>query len=123
MRRRACPPPPWLFALTEAPFGVGSGVVASTVPYLMRRAGISIEHIGWYTGVFIIPATLLLLYVPIVDRLLRRRTWLLSFASLSATLFAVAFMMPLPRHLHPFLALLFVAQSLNLLVGSSTNGL
>jgi MFS family permease len=122
MRRRGHAPP-WLFALTKAPFGVGSGVIASAMPYLTRRAGISVADIGWYSCVFILPAALLLLYVPIVDRLLRRRTWLIALATVSALLFAVALTLPLPRCLGPFLALLFVGQALNLLCGSCNNGL
>src|SRR6266498_3292154 len=64
-------PPPWLFALTELPFGIGCGFVASTMPYLTRQAGVSVSQIGWYGTVFSLATVLRLLYAPLLDGVMR----------------------------------------------------
>jgi len=64
-----CPlhPPPWLFGLTGVPYGVGGGFAATTMPFLARKAGISVGDIGWYGTALLFPPIIQFLYAPIVD--------------------------------------------------------
>ena len=40
--------PAWMFGITSIPFGVAAGFAQITMPFLLRKAGLSVESIGWY---------------------------------------------------------------------------
>ncbi|HEY4242541.1 MAG TPA: MFS transporter [Kofleriaceae bacterium] len=117
------PPPPWLFALTGVPYGVGGAFVGQLMPYFAEQAGIHLKDIGWFTMLLFVPTWLQFLYAPVVDIGMSRRYWLIFVASLAAGCFAVAAVIPLPGGLVPFLILAFIGQMLSGLVGSCNGGL
>ena len=116
-------PPPWLFGVTGVPYGVCGGFVATTMPFLARRAGISVENIGWYGAALFFPPVVQFLYAPIVDLGPKRKHWLVIVAAAGALCLALALTMPLPSRVGAFLGLVFAGQTISGLVGSCNGGL
>ncbi len=114
--------PRWIFGITSIPFGVSGGFTV-VLPFLLRRAGLSVESIGWYSSVSLIPSFAQFLYAPVIDLGPRRRTWLVVFAFLGALCLGTALSIPLPSGATPFMALTFVGQVLLGLIGSCNGGL
>jgi len=120
---RALHPPPWLFGLTGVPYGVGGGFAATTMPFLARKAGISVGDIGWYGTALLFPPIVQFLYAPIVDIGPKRKHWLIIVAAVGSICFGLSLAMPLPSKIGAFLALAFVGQTISGLVGSCNGGL
>ena len=116
-------PPPWLFGLVGIPYGVGGGFAATTMPFLARKAGISVSDIGWYGTALLFPPIVQFLYAPIVDIGPKRKHWLIIVAALGSVCFGMSLAMPLPSRITAFLALAFVGQTISGLVGSCNGGL
>lgn len=116
-------PPPWLFGIIGAPYGVCGGFVATTMPFLTRKAGITVENIGWYGTLLFFPPVVQFLYAPLVDIGPRRKHWLVIVAALGALCLGLAMTMPLPSRIGAFLALVFAGQTISGLVGSCNGGL
>lgn len=77
--------PPWIFGFLAAPCGIFYwGVSALLVPYLLRRHGVSVDRIATVVAVASLPNVWSFLTSPIIDLGLRRRTWILLFAALTA---------------------------------------
>jgi MFS family permease len=116
-------PPPWLFGLTGVPYGVCGGFVATTMPFFARKAGISVEDIGWYGTALFFPPVVQFLYAPLVDIGPKRKHWLILVAAIGALCLALALTMPLPSRVNAFFALTFIGQTISGLVGSCNGGL
>jgi MFS transporter, PAT family, beta-lactamase induction signal transducer AmpG len=116
-------PPPWLFGVTGIPYGVCGGFVATTMPFFARKAGISVENIGWYGTALMFPPVVQFLYAPIVDIGPKRKHWLIIVAAVGAACLALALTMPLPSRINSFFALAFAGQTISGLVGSCNGGL
>lgn len=116
-------PPPWLFGITGIPYGVCGGFVATTMPFFARKAGISVESIGWYGMALMFPPVVQFLYAPLVDIGPKRKHWLVLVAVLGGLCLAGALMMPLPAHVDAFFGLTFAGQAVSGLVGSCNGGL
>ncbi len=121
--KRAPHPPPWLFGVTGVPYGVCGGFVATTMPLFARKAGISVEDIGWYGTALFFPPVIQFLYAPIVDIGPKRKHWLIIVAAVGAACLAAALTIPLPRGINTFFALTFAGQTISGLVGSCNGGL
>lgn len=67
--------------------GLPSGFFAVALPFLLRRAGTSLEAIGW-SGLLALPWTLKFLWAPAVDRWGSRRAWILALQGLTALFLA-----------------------------------
>lgn len=99
-------PPLWLFgvvifASAVAPF------VSVAMPFLLRREGIPVETIAGISALTALPFTLMVAWSPLADMLLSRRNWVLVGNFVSATLLFVAILLPRPKYLALFTALLF----------------
>jgi PAT family beta-lactamase induction signal transducer AmpG len=116
-------PPPWLFGITGIPYGVGGGFAATTMPFLARKAGISVGDIGWYGTALLFPPIVQFLYAPIVDLGPKRKHWLIIVAALGSICFGLSLAMPLPSKIGAFLALAFAGQAISGLTGSCNGGL
>jgi len=83
--------PPWLFALAAAPYGSFNGLIAVALPYVLRRYGISVEHIAKVGAIVQAPTIWYFLWAPVVDVRFRRRTWviLLSLGGALSCAFAM----------------------------------
>ncbi len=115
--------PPWLFALTYIPYGVGGAFTGGVMPYLARRAGIEVNAIGWFVTLLFVPTFFQFLYAPVVDFGPRRKYWLVAMTIVGAGCLFVACQMRLPDHKIAFLGFAFAAQTITGLVGSCNGGL
>lgn len=116
-------PPPWLFALTGVPYGVAPGFAATTMPFLARKAGISVGDIGWYGTALLFPPVVQFLYAPVVDIGPKRKHWLVIVAIVGSICLGLSLTMPLPSRIGAFLAFAFAGQAITGLVGSCNGGL
>ena len=83
-------PPPWLFAIAAAPYGAFNGLVALALPFVLRRHGISVDHIARIAAVVQAPTIWYFLWAPVVDVGLKRRTWVILLSTASAICCALA---------------------------------
>ena len=116
-------PPPWLFMLTGMPYGIVGGFVATTLPYFTRKAGISVETIGWYGTALMLAPVLQFLYAPIIDLGPKRKHWLVIVSVIGALCLWAALMMPLPDKVGAYVSFVFAGQMISGLVGSCNGGL
>jgi MFS family permease len=75
---------PVVFLVLMLPFGVMGGYLTVAVAYQLSHAGLSVEEIASLIAVSFIPHTWKFLWAPIVDTTLKRRTWYLLAAAVSA---------------------------------------
>lgn len=82
-------PKPWHFFFLVLPYGVSFGFVSVALPYVARERGIGVDAIGAVVAAAFVPHSLKVLWAPVVDTTLRRKTWyLLALAILVAGTFA-----------------------------------
>jgi MFS family permease len=75
---------PFVFLILIVPFGMMSGYLTVALAYLLSRAGLSVAEVGTLVAVSFVPHTWKFLWAPIIDTTLRRRTWYITGAVLSA---------------------------------------
>jgi PAT family beta-lactamase induction signal transducer AmpG len=114
-------PPPWLFGITNIPFGVAGGYTSVAVPFVLAKAGVPMTTVGGISAAMLIPLSWQFLWAPVLDVGLRRRTWLLIFSGLGALMLAASLLLSLPSQLGLFEVLCVLGQGLTGLV-SACNG-
>src|SRR5258705_5672731 len=83
----------WISVLYFAQ-GMPFGVVLDVLPVYFRQSGVSLRDIG-LMGALTLPWTLKVLWAPILDRYLERRTWVtICCASMAAIMFSVPLLDP-----------------------------
>src|SRR5690348_7886327 len=117
------PPAAWLFGLTNLPYGVYGGFIATAMPYLLRGAGLPVDRIAGISALALAPSIWFVLWAPVVDIGLRRRAWLILCAVVSAACLALALLEPLPSHLGLFTTLLVLGSAVNMLISAANGGL
>jgi MFS family permease len=75
---------PVVFLVLMLPFGVMSGYLTVTIAYQLSHAGWSVDEIAALVAASFIPHTWKFLWAPIADTTLKRRTWYLLAAAVSA---------------------------------------
>jgi MFS family permease len=75
---------PFVFLVLIVPFGMMSGYLTVALAYLLSQAGLSVEQVGTLVAVSFVPHAWKFLWAPIIDTTLRRRTWYITGALLSA---------------------------------------
>jgi PAT family beta-lactamase induction signal transducer AmpG len=83
-------PTPWVFSLLILPLGIYAGFIWTALPFLLSKAGVPLEQISRIAALLQLPPILMFLWTPIVDVKLRRRTWLVLGASVTALFVWVA---------------------------------
>jgi len=116
-------PPPWLFLPLILPGGIYSGFIITALPFLLGRAGVSVEKIANLSSLLYAPAILYFFWAPLVDMKLRRRTWLVLLSFLSAAALGAAMPLVGPRHLTLVTGLFLAGLVVNVLVSSAQGGL
>jgi PAT family beta-lactamase induction signal transducer AmpG len=116
-------PAPWLFGITNLPYGVYSGFITTAMPYLLRNAGLPVDRIADVSALALAPAVWYFLWAPVVDTGFRRRTWLILASAMSAACLWAALRQPLASRLAAFTVLVVAGSILNMLVSASNGGL
>ena len=116
-------PPPWLFLILILPGGVYTGFTQTPMPFLLGKAGISVERIANIESLLQIPTVFYFFWAPLVDMKLRRRTWLVTVSFLTAACLVLAMPLVGPSHLGGVTALLFGGMAINVLCSSAQGGL
>ncbi len=101
-------PRPWLFGLASLPYGIFNGVVALSLPYLLRRHGVPVQRIASIGALVQAPAIWYFLWAPVVDLGFRRRTWIIVLAIGSAACMAIALGLNMATALGSVTALLVI---------------
>jgi len=115
--------PTWLYGITMLPFGVASGFAGIATPFLLRRAGVSVERIAEIVALCLVPAAYQFFWAPILDLGPRRKHWLILVAILGALCIFGALLVPIPDQLSLFVALAVAGQALTGRVGSGNGAL
>ena len=118
--RRAAP---WLFGITNLPYGVYTGFITTAMPYLLRNAGLTVDRIADISALALAPAVWYFLWAPVVDTGLQRRTWLILSSGASAACLGAALRQPLPSRIAVFTVLVVAGSILNMLVSAANGGL
>jgi MFS family permease len=116
-------PAPWLFGITNLPYGVYNGFIGIAMPYLLRNAGLPVDRIADVSALALAPAVWYFLWAPVVDVGFRRRTWLMLSSGVSAVCLWGALQQPLPSRFAAFTALVVAGSVLSMLVSASNGGL
>lgn len=116
-------PPPWLFLILILPGGIYTGFTTTPMPFLLSRAGVSVEKIANLESLLQIPTIFYFFWAPLVDMRFRRRTWLLLVSFCSAACLAGAMPLVGPAHLTLITGLLLGGMAVNVLVSSAQGGL
>ncbi|HEV2388962.1 MAG TPA: MFS transporter [Candidatus Acidoferrales bacterium] len=69
-------PAPWVFSLLILPLGMIVGFNFTPLPFLLAKAGVPVDRIAKVNSIAALPGVLALFVAPVVDIMLRRRTWL-----------------------------------------------
>ena len=99
--------PPWLIGLANI-IPNGNGLNAA-IPFILRKAGLSLPEIATVTSVLLIPSFTFFLWTPVVEFWITRRQWWMVSYGLGAVLQFFALAQPLPSHLVSFTLLQFLA--------------
>jgi PAT family beta-lactamase induction signal transducer AmpG len=116
-------PPSWIFGITVLPYGVFFGFVTTSMPYLLRNAGVSVERIASISALALAPPVWYFLWAPLADVGLRKRTWIVLTSVLSAICLGAALWQPPTAELNRFLVLIVAGSILSTLVGAANGGL
>jgi MFS transporter, PAT family, beta-lactamase induction signal transducer AmpG len=116
-------PTPWVFGLLILPLGIYVGYFSTALPFLLSRSGVPVDEIARIGSLLYIPPILMFLWTPIVDVKLRRRTWLILGASVTALCLFVASRLLGPSHLRQLMLTLFFGGCVVALVAASCGGL
>jgi PAT family beta-lactamase induction signal transducer AmpG len=104
-------PKPWHFFFLVLPYGVSFGFVSVALPYVARERGIGIGAIGAVVAAAFVPHSLKVLWAPVVDTTLGRKTWyLVALAILVAGTFASMAMPITPSTLGALTAVVVASQ-------------
>lgn len=115
--------PPWIFGITNIPFGVGNTYTSVAVPFLLRKAGLPMEQIAVISAISMLPLAYQLFWAPVIDLGIRRRSWLVLCATLGAFCLAVTMFIKVPSHLLEYQIMLVLGQGLCGLVASCNGAL
>jgi MFS transporter, PAT family, beta-lactamase induction signal transducer AmpG len=116
-------PAAWIFGITVLPYGVFFGFITTSMPYLLRGAGVSVERIAGIGALALAPPVWYFLWAPLADVGLRKRTWVILTSALSAACLAGALWQPLTSGLNRFVALIVVGSVVSTIVGAANGGL
>lgn len=115
--------PPWVFGITNIPFGVAGNFAGIAVPFVLRKAGLPLEQIAIVGALALLPAAYQLFWAPVLDVGIRRRSWLMLCATLGSFLLPATLIIKVPQHLVEFQIFLIAGMALTGLVASCNGAL
>jgi MFS transporter, PAT family, beta-lactamase induction signal transducer AmpG len=114
---------PWLYTFLIAPDAVLSlGLILGGLSYLLRDEGVNPARAASIVALLSLPHTIYFFWGPVTDFWLRRRTWLLLAALVSALTLLFAFRQPRLATSRA-IALLFLAACIAMLVAAACGGM
>lgn len=115
--------PPWIFGITNIPYGVAGTYAGVSMPFILRKAGLPIETIALLGALALLPAAYQLFWAPVIDLGIRRRSWLVLLSCLGSVCLASTMLLKLPENLAAYEILLIAGQALVGLVASCNGAL
>lgn len=115
--------PPWIFGITNIPFGVAGTYTGVAMPFLLGKKGVPIETIAVISALSLLPAAYQLFWAPILDLGMRRRSWLILCSFLGSFCLAATLLLKLPDNLDLYKVLTVLGQGLVGLVASCNGAL
>ncbi|HWB12863.1 MAG TPA: MFS transporter [Pirellulales bacterium] len=115
--------PPWIFGLTNLPFGVAGTYAGVAMPFLLRDAGVPVDKIALLEAIAFLPAAYQLFWAPVLDLAMRRRTWLVLCATSGSLCLGGTLLVKLPEQLLAYEILMVAGQALVGLVASCNGAL
>src|SRR6202165_2297135 len=103
-------------------FGLVAGFVITALPFLLSKAGVSVDRIATVSAVAMSPAFWAFLVTPIVDVGFTRRTYAFALAIASAASLGTALWLFSPGRLLLFTVLLLLAELTIVLEGNAVAG-
>ncbi len=114
---------PWIYGITNIPYGVAGTYSGVAMPFLLRKAGIPVETIATLVTLVLLPSAYQLFWAPIIDLGIRRRTWLILCSCLGAICLGATLLLKLPEQLLPYEILMVIGQTFVGLVASCNGAL
>ena len=115
--------PPWIFAITNIPFGAAGNFTGIAVPFMLREAGLPLERIAIVSALALLPSAYQLFWAPVLDLGIRRRTWLILCATVGSVLLSSSLFIKIPEHLIEYQIMLISGMALVGLVASCNGAL
>lgn len=115
--------PPWIFGITNIPFGVAGTYTGVAMPFLLGKKGVPIETIAVISALSLLPAAYQLFWAPILDLGMRRRNWLILCSFAGSFCLAGTLLLKLPDNLTLYKILTVLGQGLVGLVASCNGAL
>jgi len=103
-------------------FGLVAGFTVTALPFLLSRAGVSVDRIAGVSAVAMSPTFWAFLVTPIVDVGATRRAWSFLLSVLSAVSLAASLWFFTPQKLGLFTALVLIAEMAIVLQSSAVGG-
>ncbi len=115
--------PPWIFAITNIPYGVAGTYSGVAMPFILHKHGVPLETIAAIGALSLLPAAYQLFWAPVLDLGIRRRSWLILCSCLGAICLAGTLLVKLPNQLFEYEVLMVTGQALVGLVASCNGAL
>ncbi len=115
--------PPWIFGITNIPFGVAGTYTGVAMPFLLGKKGVPIETIAVISALSLLPAAYQLFWAPILDLGMRRRSWLILCSVAGSLCLASTLLLKSPNDLTSYKVLTVLGQGLVGLVASCNGAL
>lgn len=113
---------PWLIGMGSLTFGLVAGFVITASPFLLSKAGVSVDRIATVSAVAMSPTFWAFLVTPIVDVGFTRRTYSFALAIASAASLGAALWFFSPGRLGLFTTLVLFAELAVVLQNNAVNG-
>lgn len=107
-------PRPWHFFVLVIPFGVSFGWVTVALPYVARQKGLGVETISGIVAAAFVPHFFKVLWAPVVDATLTRKTWYVIALALLAAGTLAMMAMPISASSVPALEAVVVGSQVGL---------
>jgi MFS transporter, PAT family, beta-lactamase induction signal transducer AmpG len=115
--------PPWIFGITNIPFGVAGNFTGIAVPFILRQAGLPLEKIAFVAALALVPSSCQWFTAPILDLGMRRRSWLILLATLGSFFLAGSLFVDVHKDLVLYEMMLMAGMGLVGLVASCNGAL
>lgn len=115
--------PPWIFGITNIPFGVAGTYTGVAMPFLLGKKGVPIETIAVISALSLLPAAYQLFWAPILDLGMRRRSWLILCSVVGSFCLASTLLLKSANDLTSYKVLTVLGQGLVGLVASCNGAL